>query len=206
MLVKDKTNEALADLVAAARRTRWHEMPEVLGPLAKYAAPECLRAIATPDVSTDVASVVLQSLVSRMEVLANGPYRVEHDRSENLLTYHAFFQRLIDHEEKIEFRITRTTNMKFPLKLTGLTQVDSRTSLAVQLADVLIGAAIEASNSLAGLRTGGPDPEAVLSLYKDEQFIHLIPSLDFEEQHRFRKGSQSGELIDYFAAMFVRPS
>ena len=122
-------------------------------PLAEYAAPECLKAIATPDVSTDAAPIVLQSLVCRMEVMANGPYRVEHDRSKNLLTYHAFFQRLIDHEEKIEFRTTQVTSMKFPLKLTEVTQVDSRTSQAVQLADVLIGAAIEAKNNLTGLRS-----------------------------------------------------
>jgi hypothetical protein len=39
-------------------------------------------------VNTDAAFVVLQSLISRMEVMADGPYRVEHDQSKNLLTYH----------------------------------------------------------------------------------------------------------------------
>ena len=45
---KAKTPEALTALVAAARATRWRELPEALGPLAQYAAPECLSAIATP--------------------------------------------------------------------------------------------------------------------------------------------------------------
>jgi len=63
-----------------------------------------------------------------------------------------------------------------------VTQVESKRSPAVQLADVMIGAAIEAANNLTGLRSGGPDPEAGISLYVDNQFIHLVPSVDFEEQ------------------------
>ena len=62
--VKEKTPEALKGLVAAARATKWRELPEALGPLAQYAAPECLSAIANPGVNTDAALVVLQSLIS----------------------------------------------------------------------------------------------------------------------------------------------
>ena len=40
-----------------------------------------------------------------------------------------------------------------------------------------------------------------MSLYADHQFIHLIPSLDFEEQRRFRQGTQASELIDYFSGI-----
>src|SRR5208337_4765620 len=40
--VKEKTAEALKALVAAARATNWRKLPEALGPLAQYAAPECL--------------------------------------------------------------------------------------------------------------------------------------------------------------------
>ena len=58
--VKEKTPEALNALVSAARATRWRELPEALGPLAQYAAPECLSAIANPGVNTDAAFVVLQ--------------------------------------------------------------------------------------------------------------------------------------------------
>jgi hypothetical protein len=44
-----------------------------------------------------------------MEVMADGPYRVEHDQSKNLLTYHDLLQRraprrrFIDHDREIEF-------------------------------------------------------------------------------------------------------
>jgi hypothetical protein len=200
--VKEKTPAALGDLVTAARKTRWQELPEALGPLAQYAAPECLEAIATPGVSTDATFVVLQSLVSRMEEMAAGPYRVEHDQSKNLLTYHELLQRYIKHDQDVEFRQSEIARIKFPLKLASVIQVDSKTSPAVQLADVMIGAAIEAANTLTGRRTGGLDPEAVMSLYADHQIIHLLPSIDFDAQKRFRQGSQAAEMINYFARNF----
>ena len=53
--VKEKTPQALAALVAAIRRIRWRELPDAFGPLARDAAPECLTAIATPGVDTDIA-------------------------------------------------------------------------------------------------------------------------------------------------------
>ena len=67
--------------------------------------------------NTDAALVVLQSLISRMEVMADGAYRVEHDQSKNLLTYHDLLQRFIDHDQEIEFRQTEIASLKFPLKL-----------------------------------------------------------------------------------------
>ena len=82
--INEKSSEAISDLVLTIRRVRWKELPEALGPLA-YASPECLAAICTPGLTTDAAFVVLLSLISRMEVMAGGVYRVEHDRSKNLL-------------------------------------------------------------------------------------------------------------------------
>jgi hypothetical protein len=203
LAVKEKTPQALNDLVSAARQTNWSELPEALGPLAQYEAPECLKAIATPEVSTDAAFVVLHALINRMERMADGAYTVEHDRSNNLRTYHDLLQQLVDHDETIEFQQSQIATMSFPLKLQGVTQVDSKTSPAVQVADVLIGAAIEAANTLTGLRAGA-DPDPLLALYRDEQFIHLLPSTDFEGQKQFRQGTQAAELIDYFAANFSR--
>jgi hypothetical protein len=201
--VKEKTPETLRDLVAAARRTDWRKFPEAIGPLARDAAPECLTAIATPGVDTDAAMVVLQSLISRMEIMSEGPYCVEHDRSKNLETYHDLLQRFIEHEGEIELRQTEIASFRFPLKLTRVVQVDSKKSAAVQLADVMIGAAVEAANTMIGLRTGGLDPDAVMGLYAENQFIHLTPNVDFDEQKRFRRGTQAAEVIDYFAAHFA---
>lgn len=203
--VKEKSPAALTDLVQAARASRWQELPEALGPLAKFAAPECLRAIATPGVSTDAALVVLQSLVSRMETMADGPYWVEHDQSKNLLAYHDLLQRYIHHKDVVTFRQSEITSITFPLKLQSVTQVDSRDSPAVQLADVMIGAAIEAANTLTGQRTGTLDAGEVMALYADHQLIHMLPSIDFEEQKRFRQGTQAAQVIDYFAESFHKP-
>lgn len=203
--VKEKSPAALADLVQAARASRWREFPEALGPLAQFAAPECLQAIATPGVSTDAALVVLQSLVSRMEVMANGPYRVEHDQSKNLLTYHDLLQRYIRHQDVVTFQQSEIASITFPLKLQSVTQVDSRSSPAVQLADVMIGAAIEAASTLKGLRAGALDAWEIMALYADHQLINMLPSIDFEEQKRFRQGTQASQVIDYFAENFHKP-
>lgn len=198
---KEKTPWALYALVKAVRQLNWSKLPEALGPLALN-SPECLSAIATPGVSTDAAMVVLQSLICRMEVMAAGPYGVKHDQSKNLLTYHELLQQYIEHQNEIEFRQTPIGSIRFPLKLLSVTQVDSKASSAVQIADVMIGAVIEAANALTGLRSPLLDPQAVMSLYADDQFIHLSPSIDFDEQKRFRKGTQAAEMIDYFAAHF----
>ncbi|MGB4488913.1 MAG: DUF3800 domain-containing protein [Pseudomonas veronii] len=199
--VKEKTEDALRELVLAASRLNWRELPEALGPLV-LASPECLSVIATPGVTTDAAIVVLQSLISRMELMADGAYRVEHDQSKNLLAYHDLLQRYIDHQHEVEFRQSQIASIQFPLKLSSVSQVDSKASSAVQVADVMIGAAIEAANGLTGLRPPLLEPQAVMSLYADDQFIHLVPSIDFTEQKEFRQGTQAAQMIDYFAKHF----
>ncbi len=63
--------------------------------------------------------------------MAEGSYCVEHDQSKNLLTYHDLIQQYINHEEVVEFRQSDIASLKFPLKLTSATQVDSKMSPAV---------------------------------------------------------------------------
>ncbi|EQB04689.1 hypothetical protein V475_22525 [Sphingobium baderi LL03] len=200
--MKDKTPERLDALIRAVHACDWEQFDEALGPLA-VGAPECLQAILTRGVSTDIAMIVLQSLISRMEEMAAGPYRVEHDQSKNLATYHDLIRRLADHKEAAEFRMSAAARVRFPLQLTQLIQVDSRTSPAVQIADILIGAVIEAGNTLAGVRSAGLDPRAILSLYAEDQLIHLLPSIDFAEQREFRAGTQAAGLINYYSANFA---
>lgn len=202
--MKDKGPAAMDALVSAARSTHWQEFPEALGPLV-LGSPECLDAIATPGLDTDAALVVLQSLISRMEVMSAGPYRVEHDRSKNLLRYTDLLARFIAHEEEVEWHQTQITSLRFPLKLQAVDQVDSKASPAVQLADVMIGAAIDAANVMAGARREGLDPDKLMSQYREEQFIHLLPSLDFADQREFRRGTQSNEAIDYLASILAAP-
>lgn len=201
--MKDKTHESLKALVAAARRTNWQELPEAIGPLARDACPDCLTAISTPGISTDLAMVVMTALISRMEVMAEGPYRVEHDESKNLATYHDLMQAFIDHTDEVELRQTAIASFKFPLKLTEVKQVNSKTSPAIQLADIMVGAVLQAGNIMTGQRSEGLDPDALMPLFKDDQLIHMLPEVDFEAQKEFRKGTQASEVIDYFAANFA---
>jgi hypothetical protein len=202
--MKVKTPQALSDLLAAARATNWRELPDVMGPLAHVGYPGCLEAIATPGVDTDVAFIVLQSLITRMEVLSAGPYRVEHDQSKNLNTYHGLIEWFISHDAEVEFRGSNIASLKFPLKLSEVLQVDSKISPAVQLADVMIGVAIEAANRLSGQRSGGLDPDAVIALYSEDQVISLGPSIDFAASKDFRRGSQASDMIDYLAKNMPR--
>src|SRR5690606_15402145 len=113
--------------------------------------------------------------------------------------------RFINHKNEVTFRQSEIASLTFPLKLQSVTQVDSRTSPAVQLADVVIGAAIEATNTLTGQRAGGLNPHDVISLYADHQIIHMLPSTDFEGLKRFRQGTQANEVIDYFSKNFSKP-
>lgn len=202
--MRHKTKAALADLVNAAKHTDWRKLEEAIGPLV-YADHDCLDAIATPGVTTDMALPVLLALISRMEVMSNGRYRVEHDQSKNLLTYHDLLQRQIDHTGEAEFRQSPIASIRYPLKLREVSQVDSKKSPAVQLADVLIGATIEAAQRRAGRIEDGLDPQRLAELYRDDQLIHLLPSLDFKQQLEFRRGTQASALIDYFAENFSVP-
>ncbi|MGB3339518.1 MAG: DUF3800 domain-containing protein, partial [Devosia sp.] len=204
--IKEKTPGSLEDLVAAARATNWRELGEVMGPLADLAYRGCLDAMATPGVSTDLAIVVLQALISRMEVMAPDQYRVEHDQSKNLTTYHDLIEWFIGHDADVEFRVSEIASLKFPLKLREVVQVDSKLSPAVQVADVMIGAIIEAANTLTGQRSGGLDPDALTALYRDDQIITMVPSIDFEASKAFRRGSQSSAMIDYLARNMPRSS
>lgn len=202
--VKEKTPAALEKLVLAARNLDWKKFPIALGPIAN-ASQECLDSIVNPGVTTDAAIVVLMSLVNRMELLASAPYRVAHDQSKNLLRYNNLLQQLIGHEESVDFRASDIAHFSFPLKLSAVNQVDSKASPAVQIADILIGAATEAANALCGVREASEvrlDPQAVYSLYTEEQLIHLVPTRDFDAEMKLRKDSRSAELIDYLARCF----
>lgn len=201
--VKEKSPEACWKLVEAVRASDWRQLPEILGPLGGQACPDCLEAIATPGVSTDAAFIVLQALISRMEVMADGPYRIEHDRSTNLEGYNEVLKSFIGHQETATFRQSDVAEVSFPLKLTSVSQVDSKDSPAVQLADVMIGIAIDALGGMTKIRPVAFDPEKVFSTYLTEQLIHMVPTKDFAGLRRSHRGSQASELIDFIGRNFA---
>jgi hypothetical protein len=71
------------------------------------------RAVLRRNVGQFGVSIYMIALISRMEVTAEGPYKVEHDQSKNLLTYHDLLQRQIDHVNIAEFRQPQLASIRF---------------------------------------------------------------------------------------------
>lgn len=87
------------------------------------------------------------------------------------------------------------------MKLSGVSQIDSKDSPGVQLADILIGGVMDSTKAITGIKINDYN-KSIIDLYKDNQLIHLLPSLDFEQQREFRRGTQGNEVIDYFSKHF----
>ncbi|WP_276784472.1 DUF3800 domain-containing protein [Thalassolituus oleivorans] len=198
--MKSKSEVSVVSLIEKVKASPWHELPEAFGPLA-HESSSCIEAIMHKDVSTDGAYVVLFSLISRLEVMLSKNYKIIHDRSKNLEQYDITLNKMITHRDEVSFKETELTTLKFPLKLASVSQIDSRDSPGVQLADVLVGGIIDSSKAITGKKVNDYN-RRIVNLYKDNQLIHLLPNIDFTEQKKFRKGTQGSEVIDYFSRHF----
>lgn len=153
-----------------------------------------------PNITTDAAFVILQALISRTEVMSEGAYNIEHDRSDNLLKYNEYLKMLIDCKTPARFRMSEIASIEYPLKLKTVSQVDSKMSPSVQLCDVLVGGAVSAVRQL-----GENQKQAFyspLKLYGEHQLIHFTPNIDFDGQAEFRKGSQGADYVEFVADHF----
>ena len=198
---RSKSDVAIQALVEKAKSLRGRELSENLLPLAMEDA-SCLREIRNVRTSTDAAFVVILSLISHIEKFVTETYAVVHDRSENLLQYNKILSKLVAATFQESFRQTQITSLNFPLKLSRVSQMYSRDSSGVQLADLLIGGMIEYSMTLIGKTDKTEYNQAVIGLYGDANLIHMLPNLDFEEDKKFRRGTNAGVLIDFFAKHF----
>lgn len=194
-----KTPAAVNSLISCIQAVNWRLLPEVLGPLA-LEHPDCIDAIINSETSTDAAFMILQSMISRTELMSDGPYSIEHDRSDNLLRYSEYLSMLIECKTSASFKISEIANIKFPIKLKEVLQVDSKFSPSVQLCDVLVGGAISGARQL--IEDKSLSFYSPLKLYREDQLIHFLPNLDFEEQKKFRRGGQGAELIGFIANQF----
>ncbi|MCG9708720.1 DUF3800 domain-containing protein [Pseudoalteromonas sp. Isolate3] len=200
LAVKAKTQTSIQALIDKVCASNWQEFPEVFGPLATQ-NQSCIDAIIDQRVSTDIAHVVLMSLINRLEAELNHGYRIVHDQSENLKQYDHILYKMINHSQHIEFFQSKLASIKFPLKLESVSQIDSRMSPGVQLADILAGAAVDAMKSLQGLKSNEYS-SSIFKQYSEPQLIHLLPKINFEEQKEFRKGTEASKSIDYIAQLF----
>jgi hypothetical protein len=199
--IKSKTDSSISTLISKVRSSNWEELPECFGPLAQRDI-SCIKAIKCENVSSDAAFIVLQSLISRLEMMINTEYSIKHDKSKNLEQYDIALSKMMKHEDNVSFKETSITTLKFPLKVTGMEQVESKDYFGVQLADVLAGGIIDSSKAITGVKINEYNKK-IVDLYKDNQLIHLLPSLDFNEQKQFRKNTEAGDLINYFSKNFI---
>lgn len=198
--INSKSEISISALIEKIKFTNWQELPEAFGPLALENS-SCVEAIKNKDTSTDAAYIILFSLISRLEAIIDHEYEIVHDRSKNLEQYDVALSKMINHETEISFKQTDLTTLKFPLKLRSISQINSKDSPGVQLADVLIGGLMDATKAITGMKVNDYN-KRITELYKDDQLIHLLPNLNFEEQKAFRKGTQADELIGYFSKHF----
>ena len=198
---KTKSDIAVNALVEKAKTLKRIEFEEFLGPLSmEYES--CIESIKNPKVNTDATFVVLLSLISHIEKYEDEKYEIVHDTSNNLKKYNEILRRIIRYEIPPEFKHTKNTSIKFPLKLSSVSQCNSVNSYGVQLADTLIGGIIEFSMSITGNVKKTDYNQSILGLYGDENIIHLLPNLDLEKQKDFRKNNQSQDFINFFGKNF----
>lgn len=177
---------------------RKNEMPEVLGPIT-IRHKSCLEELKTDENGTDITHVMVFGLVSHLEKYIQYPYQVIHDKSKALAVYNRFFEQLINLKEEATFHKTEITNISFPLKLKSVSQVDSKSSYGVQLADILVGGIVEHANTLKQPSKKNDYNQEVITLYNDNDIIHMIPSINFDEHKEFRKGNQAKEFIQFLS-------
>ena len=198
---RSKSDVGIQALAVKAKFLLGREMSENLFPIAtEYQS--CVREIKEPDTNTDAALVILLSLITHIEKYIFSSYEIVHDTSNNLCRYNEIINWFINMDDTKVFKGTAKTSLSFPLKLSAVKQADSRNSLGVQLTDILIGGAIESAKAHAGLVEKNDYNQKVLGLYGDSNLIHLVPSLDFEQQKEFYAGSQAEELIDFISSGF----
>lgn len=197
--MNQKTAASVNDLIESIRRVNWHLLPEVLGPLA-LEHPDCISSIQNQGTSTDAAFVILQAIVSRTEIMSEGAYSIEHDRSDNLLKYSEHLSMLINCQTPARFRISDIASIEYPLRLKAVTQIDSRLSPSVQLCDVLIGGAVSGVRQLA--ENQKKSFYSPLKLYSDDQIIHFIPNINFNIETELRRGGEGAEYLDFIADQF----
>ena len=174
------------------------EMPEVLGPIANRHRT-CIEELKANEHSTDITYILVFGLVSHLEKYIKGPYKVLHDTSKALTNYNRSFEQLIKIKEDVTFKKTQITSVTFPLNLKSVSQIDSKSSFGVQIADILVGAIVEHANTLKNPEKKNDYNQELITLYGDNDIIYMLPSIDFDEHKEFRKGNKAEEFIQFIS-------
>ncbi|YCM44290.1 DUF3800 domain-containing protein [Verrucomicrobiaceae bacterium 227] len=199
--VRKKREADVRELVSASKELMAINLEELFGPLGSGFSV-AVEDLLIEGVNLDLAYPLVLGLVSLFE-RRDGEYEIIHDQSENLKGYSESFQSLVGVKDEESFRFSNVSELNFPLKLRRVSQVDSKSSSAVQLADILVGGIIEATKVL----TVQPEKanaytERLWSIYDtapEQALIFQLPSLDFDQISKHRQGNQSKEFIEFAA-------
>lgn len=196
---RNREPEDLKFLVKLAADFSAIEMEEFFGPLGTN-HPAASVELMAKGTNTDAAYPLVMGLISLCEQ-RGGEYEIIHDQSENLKLYTEEFQNLIDVKLTRSFKMSNVCQITFPLKLQRVSQVDSKASSAVQLADILAGGAVDMVKGKTTHREKeNPyfnELERIYSEAPEEAFIFQFPTIDLEEIRDRRKGNESNDFITF---------
>ncbi|RJP56936.1 MAG: DUF3800 domain-containing protein [Candidatus Auribacter fodinae] len=160
---------------------------------------ECINEIKKNNFDTDISFSTLIALISHLEKFMAEEYLIIHDTSKNLQKFHKEIEFIINIKKEKSFKITQQTKLTYPLKVKNVVQRDSTSCYGLQLADILVGGAVEFTMAERGLIPKTDYNQEIISLYNDSNCLCLVPSLDFEEQREYQRENQSSEFIDFIA-------
>ena len=198
---KSKTILNIQLLTGHAKSLIGKELSEFLLPLSRK-VESCTKDILNPDNDTDIVFIVILSLVNRLEEIIDREYMIVHDTSNKLKRYKKAIERFIGISENISFKATKISGFNFPLKLSAVEQKDSKSSFAIQLADLLVGGVVEHCMAMKGLVPKNDYNQNLIGSYNDSNLLTMFPSVDFKENRQFRKNNQSYEFVDFIAEKF----
>ena len=197
--VREKQEEDISALVDMAEVLMKENLAELFGPLGSGFA-QATEELKTEGVSLDLAYPLVIGLVNLVE-LGGSAYKIVHDQSENLKQYARSFQSMIDVEEVQSFKFSQVSRLDFPLHLQEVTQVDSKDSPAVQLADLLAGGIVATSQALMTQpERKNYYTERLQEIYKgapERAIIFQIPSLDFDNTVQMMQRNDSQRFIEF---------
>ncbi len=191
-----KTDDAIGVFCSHARSLPRCGLSPYIQPIAAE-DPAFLAEVRSPTTSTNAVFSLLSGLLTQLEHKAGGPYEIVHDTSPAMKAYHEALRTLMGCSESRRFRISNVCTMRYPLDLKGIREAESTREVGLQLADLLAGGIVAATEALCSPQ--GPDAytSEILALYSDDNLMHLVPTLDFDDIARDFAGSQAGMAIDF---------
>lgn len=174
------------------------EFSDVLLPISSLYF-KCIDELKCKDMNTDITFIIILGLITHIEKYVKDEYIIIHDTSKELMRYSEQLKKLIGIQEQRSFTKTQITTVSFPLNLKSVNQSNSKNSFGIQLADILAGAIVENANAMLNPSLKNEYNQEVITLYNDQNLIHMLPSLDFEQNSEFRKNNNSESFIEFMS-------